>query len=471
MSVYNFFIEKNNYDTNEIMIRPDYPIECNDKERLGVKLVDFKYLNSQYNISELLHNNIFNVISYFPAYVINNITNVPATNYDIAPYAIASPTFLDDATRTFNTGTKIETFTGADYTLYYFANSSINTPYLQKSNFRDTFNTNFVRFDSPTIQPNYITIGKNNTSTHSDSFILQKVYVKMVFPDDNNPISQDLILTWSVQGSYDNVSFDSLTETNNLLTIPQGFINGETLINITNNLPYKYYRVFITNRNVSYSNNLLKLDKMYFYKADTTTTNVPDNTSYFPVVVNDGFYNIDNLITTINANSTSANAKITFAKQDYTNKIIITNSTPLATTPSVEIRTLVFPNNCTANMYGFKQRLIPLNNAPVYSDTYVNIMNFSKIILSTDLAFSIKTCNEISNDGSVYTKGIGNILEWVDADDTPFTCIKYKNIENTIHKLDNRFISQFKLLFCTEKSLPIVLDNFIIHLQIIKYKK
>ena len=200
-------------------------------------------------------------------------------------------------------------------------------------------------------------------------------------------------------------------------------------------------------------------------------TNVPDNTSYYSVVVNDGFYNIDNLITTINTNSTSANAKIAFAKQDYTNKIIITNSVPLATTPSVEIRTLVFPNNCTANMYGFKQRLIPLNNAPVYSDTYVNIMNFSKIILSTDLAFSIKTCNEISNDGSVYTKGIGNILEWVDADDTPFTCIKYKNVENTIHKLDNRFISQFKLLFCTEKSLPIVLDNFIIHLQIIKYKK
>ena len=471
MSVYNFFIEKNNYDTNDIMIRPDYPIECNDKERLGVKLVDFKYLNSQYNISELLHNNIFNVISYFPAYVINNIVNVPATNYDIAPYAIASPTFLDDATRTFNSVSKIETFTGADYTLYYFANSSVNNPYLQKSNFRDTYNTNFVRFDAPTLQPHYITIGKNNTSTHTDAFILQKVYVRMVFPDDNNPIQQDLILTWSVQGSYDNILFDSLTETNNLLTIPQGFINGETLININNNLPYKYYRVFITDRNVSYTNNTLKLDKMYFYKAGTTITNVPDNTNYYSVAVNDGFYNIDNLITTINANSTTANAKIAFAKQEYTNKVIITNSVPLATTPSVEIRTLVFPNNCTANMYGFKQRLIPLNNAPVYSDTYVNIMNFSKIILSTDLAFSIKSCNEISNDGSVYTKGIGNILEWIDADDTPFTCIKYKNVENTIHKLDNRFISQFKLLFCTEKSLPIVLDNFLIHLQIIKYKK
>ena len=47
MSVYNFFIEKTKNDANEITIHLDYPIECNDKERLGVKLVDFKYLNSE----------------------------------------------------------------------------------------------------------------------------------------------------------------------------------------------------------------------------------------------------------------------------------------------------------------------------------------------------------------------------------------------------------------------------------------
>ena len=98
-------------------------------------------------------------------------------------------------------------------------------------------------------------------------------------------------------------------------------------------------------------------------------------------------------------------------------------------------------------------------------------MNFSKIIISTDLAFTNNTHNEISNNGSVYTKGIGNILEWIDTDDQPMSCIKYKNVENIINKLDNRFISQFKLMFCTEKSLPLVLDNFLIHLQIIKYKK
>jgi hypothetical protein len=51
------------------------------------------------------------------------------------------------------------------------------------------------------------------------------------------------------------------------------------------------------------------------------------------------------------------------------------------------------------------------------------------------------------------------------------SCIKYKNIENITHKLDNRYINEFKLVFCNEKSLPLVLDNMLLHLQIIKNKK
>lgn len=98
-------------------------------------------------------------------------------------------------------------------------------------------------------------------------------------------------------------------------------------------------------------------------------------------------------------------------------------------------------------------------------------MNFSKIIISTDLTFSENTNNDISNDGTVYTKGIGNILEWLDADEIPFTCIKYKNVENITNKINEKYLQSFKIMFCTEKSLPLILDNFLIHLQVIKYKK
>ena len=47
-AVYNFFVEKTNYESNELVLRLDYPIECTDKERLVLKLVDFKYLNYYY---------------------------------------------------------------------------------------------------------------------------------------------------------------------------------------------------------------------------------------------------------------------------------------------------------------------------------------------------------------------------------------------------------------------------------------
>ncbi len=79
MSVYNFFIEKTNYDSNELIIRLDYPIECIGSERLVLKLVDFKYLNSAYNISEALHNNKFTITSFistYDTYLYNNVYNI-----------------------------------------------------------------------------------------------------------------------------------------------------------------------------------------------------------------------------------------------------------------------------------------------------------------------------------------------------------------------------------------------------------
>jgi hypothetical protein len=69
------------------------------------------------------------------------------------------------------------------------------------------------------------------------------------------------------------------------------------------------------------------------------------------------------------------------------------------------------------------------------------------------------------------TKGIGNIITWISSDEPPMTCIKYKNNEGISHKLDNQYISGFKLSFYNEKSLPLHLDNALIHLQIIKTKK
>ena len=491
MSVNNFFIEKTNYDTNEIIIRPDYPIECSDKERLGVKLVDFKYLNSAYNISEALHNNIFSVSSFTPQYNTNSLVNVD-TNYGLLAHNIGTSTFLNIAIRGASLETMEESLVGTDYSVYYGTpniilgyspeGDPIFVNKIQKTNFRSGFNNNYLQFEESSPSAiYYIKIHKKTTTNWVDAFILQKISISMSFTTAQG-FNFDVGITYAVEGSNDNITYTNLSVSDNVLTFAADSTSKSIILNVLGDVPYKYYKVRILSRSYPYGDNVIRLDKMQFYKAETITTTTNQNLTTSYVSVADGFYNIDNLITTINANSTSANAKIAFAKQNYTNKIIITNSLPIQifTNPIpynndaatiTEIRTLIFPNLTTANMYGFFERLVPMVNAPVISDTYVNIMNFSKIIISTDLAFTNNTHNEISNNGSVYTKGIGNILEWIDTDDQPMSCIKYKNVENIINKLDNRFISQFKLMFCTEKSLPLVLDNFLLHLQIIKYKK
>lgn len=491
MSVNNFFIEKTNYDTNEIIIRPDYPIECSDKERLGVKLVDFKYLNSVYNISEALHNNIFSVSSFTPQYNTNSLVNVD-TNYGLLAHNIGTSTFLNIAIRGASLETMEESLVGTDYSVYYGTpniilgyspeGDPIFVNKIQKTNFRSGFNNNYLQFEESSPSAiYYIKIHKKTTTNWVDAFILQKISISMSFTTAQG-FNFDVGITYAVEGSNDNITYTNLSLSDNVLTFAADSTSKSIILNVLGDVPYKYYKVRILSRSYPYGDNVIRLDKMQFYKAETITTTTNQNLTTSYVSVADGFYNIDNLITTINANSTSANAKIAFAKQNYTNKIIITNSLPIQifTNPIpynndaatiTEIRTLIFPNLTTANMYGFFERLVPMANAPVISNTYVNIMNFSKIIISTDLAFTNNTHNEISNNGSVYTKGIGNILEWIDTDDQPMSCIKYKNIENAVNKLDNRFISQFKLMFCTEKSLPLVLDNFLLHLQIIKYKK
>jgi hypothetical protein len=491
MSVFNFFLEKTKNDTNEIIIRLDYPIECSDKERLSVKLVDFKYLNSAYNISQALHNNIFSISSFIPEYNTNSLVNVD-TNYGLLAHNIGTSTFLNIAIRGASLETMEESLVGTDYSVYYGTPNIISgySPQgdpifvnkMQKTNFRSGFNNNYLQFEESSAGAiYYIKIHKKTTTNWVEAFILQKISINMSFTTAQG-FNFDVSITFAVEGSNDNITYTNLSLSDNVMTFFANTTSKNIILNVLGNIPYKYYKIRILSRSYPYGDNVIRLDKMQFYKAETIATTTPESLTTSYVSVADGFYNIDNLITTINANSTSVNAKIAFAKQNYTNKIIISNSLPIQTFTNpipynndagtiTEIRTLIFPNLTTANMYGFYERLIPMANAPVVSDTYVNIMNFSKIIISTNLAFTNNTHNELSNDGSVYTKGVGNILEWVDSDEPPMTCIKYKNVENTVNKIDNRFLSEFKLMFCTEKSLPLILDNYLIHLQLIKYKK
>ena len=486
-TTYNFFIEKNNYESNELMINLDYPIECMEKERLVLKLVNFKYLNSAYNISEALDNNKFNITSFIAGYNEYFRSDV-AENYTYPGHDVAQ-TLIDGFVRHHHLDTLEEVFIGHNYSLYY--GMPINQPpmlqgytpqgqpiyytYLVANMFLNVQSFSILYFDLP--HQNYIKLYKKHTTNWDDKLILQKIYIHMMFSNEGNvnQYGATINITFKVEVSNDNVTYATLSGiTNNTITFAPYASTSSTYINLNNTTDYNYYKISILSRNFEYANKLIVVDKMLFYKAYNYIVNTPEINTSTLITIPDGFYNVDNLISTIN----TASSQITMTKQQYTNKITITNETPItviniANPPQVipELRQLKFINKTTANMYGFNDVNIILNNAPITSERYINIMNFSKIIISTDLTFPENTTNDISNDKSVYTKGIGNIIDWIDADEPPFTCIKYKNIENITNKINERHLQSFKIMFCNEKSMPLVLDNFMLHLQIIKYKK
>ncbi len=189
MTIYNFFIDKIDKNSSEIIIRPHYPIICSDKERLILKLVDFQYLNSAYNISSALNNNIFSVSSYIAEYNTNSFNNV-GLNYGLPAHNIGTSTFLNVATRGASLETMEESLVGIDYSVYYGTPNIISgyTPEgqaifvnkMQKTNFRSGFNNNYLQFEESSPSAiYYIKIHKNTTTNWVDAFILHMVTIKV----------------------------------------------------------------------------------------------------------------------------------------------------------------------------------------------------------------------------------------------------------------------------------------------------
>lgn len=486
-STYNFFVDKIDKNSSDLVVRPDFPIICSEKEKLTLKLVDFQYLNTAYNISEALYNNKFKVNVFVPASYYATFANVPYTNYFETDYFINRDPFFNNVTITYLPGNYerwYDNLTG--YTIYAYNPNMISgydeygNPNYSSLITRQVFQfipNNYTFFQD--FEPNFhhYIIEKQNVSTISNYFALQEIILTFFFIGFVNPIVGTTTMTFKVSASnvFDG-PYTELTTIGNVITIAQDYPIGETFLQIRNqgtNNPnttsWKFYKIEMISRTpaTGFPTDKLFLKNMFFLRAIPTENTIPATSTDYPITIEDGFYNVPELITKINAVSTTANAKITFQKRDFTNKIYISNTeAPVQNT----IKVLIFPNKTTANMYGFNNTILSLNTA-VLSDTYINIMNFSKVVLSTDLTFSVKTHNELTKNTNDRTKGIGNIITWISSDEPPMTCIKYKNNEGITHKLDDKYVSAFKLSFYNEKSLPLQLDNVLIHLQIIKTKK
>jgi len=464
--IYEFYIDKNknNKYNTELSVIPHHPI-LNDYEDsiIKIKLLDFNFLNTFYNISSTLVNNKFNIRKTSKTYSITGyigelyLTNQGFFNdQNVLLVSEVIDVTLHKSTITYNNTslTYYNTSTITDDTQSYWVNILNNTP---DTNRKMELQGTYV---------NFFEINCIDEIIHSFDLIFYK---------DQNVSGTTTDVNIVLQKYNESTTIYDIIETQTLTFQNAGSQQIARTFTTSSSSPNEKYKIISNTGSIPFNLYLIKL------QADKRKPVFDNGTEDTPVehtiTLPDGFYKASNFKKKIN--ELLASYKITVSIDEYTNKIKFTNDNTTFT-PTIDDLIddnfkldLVIPNNNMKNNLGITfnsyQTFIPIPfNSYYEGDTYINLMNFSKIIITTNLSFKNKTHNDILNNANPYCKSFGNILTWIDTDDAPFTCIKYKNYENIEYEIVNEHINYITFRFYNENSQELQLDNTLLHFQIKK---
>jgi lysophospholipase L1-like esterase len=200
----------------------------------------------------------------------------------------------------------------------------------------------------------------------------------------------------------------------------------------------------------------------YTIGADVTTE----------LVIPDGFYKASSYVAKIKELIAPYSMDITL--DNLTNKVSITHSLvdnikyPF-TDPNGRI-VLQLPSHNTRDNIGINNETnVLVINTPLVGDTNIDLVNYKKVIIATDLDFTNKTHNDLIR-GNDDATGIGNIIAWIDSDLPPFTCVKYNNYEMTSYRIENKNISNIRFTIYNEKRQKLNINNLLLHFEIEKLR-
>jgi len=189
-------------------------------------------------------------------------------------------------------------------------------------------------------------------------------------------------------------------------------------------------------------------------------------TTDYIITIDDGSYTATSLRDYINSKIVALNIPIAFNYDKSTNKYWLLTSLNV-----VAGQLFFYPLNCSS-LFGFiksSYELIYPNN--YYSETFVNMLPYSKIVLVSDLIFDTNTQNNFQNRYSA-NSGIGDIICWVPRDIPLFSTINYFNTSNREIEISNKNIKSINFALMNEYQ-EYILDAPIsyIHFQLITYDK
>lgn len=165
----------------------------------------------------------------------------------------------------------------------------------------------------------------------------------------------------------------------------------------------------------------------------------------YTITIPDGTYTATSLRDWINQEIVINNYPIAFNYDKSTNRYW------LVTAEGVGINDLIFyPQNC-AQLFGFtKTSYIIVYSNEYYSETYVNMLPYTKIILTTNLTFDNNTQQNFIIPYQNGNSGVGNIVQWFDRDIPPFTTLNYTNQSNAEIEISDKNIKTINFTLVNE---------------------
>lgn len=489
--IHPFYIDKrlNSKSKPFIDVKLHHPIIANDNESLYLEIKDIQYVNNLYNISNYLQNNEIMLSMTNRLYNIVNITGTAGseTIIDIAgdiydPTLTSLEKYKQSTILNYNTTDNIFKISNTKYDIEYLTPSLTNNsdPFIISLGLANNhYNNIFIdnANNKLAFKPNTHSIIFTNKSAGWD--LLKNISYKIKY-DGSVAIITDFTFTLKIDGSNDKIIWTNIPPLiPDSLDITWAYgettqIKGVSNINLTNNQPYKYYKLTLLRSETiavqntaiydSFTLNFLELKKTSY---NVTYTEIPFNTT---LTIPDGFYKATNYISTINTLLEQYNITLTYNSiNNKIDMIYINDFIPqyLAIDMGTSITIYLKSTNQQINLGSESNTITLIKNIKYYLENGINLINSQKIILTTNLELEHNSHNEIIGGNDLAT-GLGDIIGWIPNDIPPLSCVNYENIKNSKYKIKNKQISNIIFYIYNEKSQQIALDNMLISFNIIK---
>jgi hypothetical protein len=213
--------------------------------------------------------------------------------------------------------------------------------------------------------------------------------------------------------------------------------------------------------NFSMMNSMLNVSSFHKNNKFKITYDTVD----YNITIPDGSYTATSLRDKINSIIFPMNLPLSFNYTKETNKYFLVTSVGI-----IAGRLFFYPLNCKY-LFGFtKDQYEIIYDNYYYSENFVNMLPYSKIVLGTNLAFETNIQNNFLKRFN-NNIGISNIIAWISRDIPLFSTINYENTSNREIELADKNITSFNFYIMNEYNEYIVdSPECYLHFQLIIYE-